>query len=452
LVATEVKRYEDESLFAATPPLEALKILVGVAAARKWKIVHVDVRRAYFHAEALRDVYVELDRRDKSEGEENMIGKLNYAMYGTRDAASSWEACYTKCLIGGGFTQGRSNPCVFMKGEVLLDVHGDEFTITGPDEGIEEARLLISNAFPVQTQQIRPQSTDDEMIVLNRRILVTEHGYRWEPDSKHALRVLRELGLEPGKSKGAVVTGARETAEEERLGERPLGDAEQQLFRSLAASLNYLATDRPDIGFATKELCRAMSKATELDMLKLKRLGRYLVSHGNIATTFKWHCNISEVVGYSDSDHGGSKDRKSTSGGVIVFAGVVVKSWSKHQKVIALSSGEAELYAAVKVGCELKGVRSLCKDYGLDVSLHLYVDAKATLGMLSRRGAGSMKHVETNTFWMQAQVRNKDLTLHKIHTDHNFADVLTKYVPGIRVERLMADMGFIPCGLVMRRK
>ena len=195
-----------------------------------------------------------------------------------------------------------------------------------------------------------------------------------------------------------------------------------------------------------------MSKATELGMLKLKRLGRYLVSHGNIATTFKWHCNISEVVGYSDSDHGGSKDRKSTSGGVIVFAGVVVKSWSKHQKVIALSSGEAELYAAVKVGCELKGVRSLCKDYGLDVSLHLYVDAKATLGMLSRRGAGSMKHVETNTFWMQAQVRNKDLTLHKIHTDHNFADVLTKYVPGIRVERLMADMGFIPCGLVMRRK
>jgi hypothetical protein len=452
LVATEVKRYEDESLFAATPPLEALKILVGVAAARKWKIVHVDVRRAYFHAEALRDVYVELDRRDKGEGEANMIGKLRYAMYGTRDAASSWEACYTKCLVGGGFTQGRSNPCVFMKGEVIMTVHGDDFTITGPDEGIEEARLLISNTFEVQTQQIRPQDIDDDMIVLNRRILVTELGYRWEPDSKHAMRVLRELGLEVGRSKGTVVTGVRESVEEEKLGERPLGDGEQQLFRSLAASLNYLAMDRPDIGYATKELCRAMSKATELDMLKLKRLGRYLVSHGNVATTFKWGCNTTEVFGYSDSDHGGSKDRKSTSGGVLVFAGVVVKSWSKHQKVIALSSGEAELYAAVKVGCELKGVRALCQDFGLKVSLHLYVDAKATLGMLSRRGAGSMKHVETNMFWMQAQVQSKDLILHKVHTDHNFADVLTKYVPGIRVDRLMADMGFIPCALAVRRK
>ncbi len=187
-------------------------------------------------------------------------------------------------------------------------------------------------------------------------------------------------------------------------------------------------------------------------MLKMKRLGRYLISHGNIATTFKWDCNITEVCGYSDSDHGGSRDRKSTSGGVIVFAGVVVKSWSKHQKVIALSSGEAELYAAVKVGCELKGVQSLRKDYGLEVSLRLYVDAKATLGMLSRRGAGSMKHVETNMFWMQSQVHNKSLVLHKIHTDHNYADILTKYVPGARAEGLMTAMGFTPCKLVVRRK
>ncbi len=91
-------------------------------------------------------------------------------------------------------------------------------------------------------------------------------------------------------------------------------------------------------------------------------------------------------------------------------------------------------------------------DYGLEVKLHLYVDAKATLGMLSRRGAGSMKHVETNMFWMQHQVHSKDLALHKIHTDHNLADVLTKYVPGIRCEQLMTAMGFTPCELVVRRK
>ncbi len=124
-----------------------------------------------------------------------MIGKLKFAMYGTRDAASSWEACYTKCLVGGGLAQGKSNPCVFRKGEVILTVHGDDFTITGPCADVEEARLLISSKFEVQTQQIRPQDVGEEMVVLNRRILVTEQGYSWEPDSKHAIRVFEGAGL-----------------------------------------------------------------------------------------------------------------------------------------------------------------------------------------------------------------------------------------------------------------
>ncbi len=54
LVATEVKKYDDESLFAATPPLEALKFLMGMAATRRWGLVHVDVRRANVNAEVPR--------------------------------------------------------------------------------------------------------------------------------------------------------------------------------------------------------------------------------------------------------------------------------------------------------------------------------------------------------------------------------------------------------------
>ena len=67
---------------------------------------------------------------------------------------------------------------MFVKNEVMLTVHGDDFTITGPDQGIEEARLLLSNRFEVKTQQLRPSDVGEEMIVLNRRILVTEDGYQ----------------------------------------------------------------------------------------------------------------------------------------------------------------------------------------------------------------------------------------------------------------------------------
>ena len=46
---------------------------------------------------------------------------------------------------------------------------------------------------------------------------------------------------------------------------------EANKFRRLVARLNYLAQDRTDIAFATKELCRRMSKPVEKDMIDLKR-------------------------------------------------------------------------------------------------------------------------------------------------------------------------------------
>ena len=51
-----------------------------------------DVSRAFFHANATRDVYVQLLDEEKAEGEEGMCSKLNISMYGTRDAAQNWQA------------------------------------------------------------------------------------------------------------------------------------------------------------------------------------------------------------------------------------------------------------------------------------------------------------------------------------------------------------------------
>ena len=55
------------------------------------KLDFIDVRRAYFHAKAKRMVYVQLPPEDAKEG---MCGRLNKALYGTRDAAQNWENAY----------------------------------------------------------------------------------------------------------------------------------------------------------------------------------------------------------------------------------------------------------------------------------------------------------------------------------------------------------------------
>jgi len=55
----------------------------------------IDVRRAYFHAQAITIVYVSLPEEDRQEG---MCGRLNTAMYGTRGAAQNWEYEHSQWL------------------------------------------------------------------------------------------------------------------------------------------------------------------------------------------------------------------------------------------------------------------------------------------------------------------------------------------------------------------
>ena len=112
LVVREINTYKRDHLFAATPPLEAL--ISMTATANKGEIVMVnDISRAFFHAKLEREVYVQLPEEDKGKGEERLCGKLQYSMYGTRDAAKNWFHEYSQKLLQIGFHQGVASPCVF---------------------------------------------------------------------------------------------------------------------------------------------------------------------------------------------------------------------------------------------------------------------------------------------------------------------------------------------------
>ena len=61
-----------------------------------------------------------------------------------------------------------------------------------------------------------------------------------------------------------------------------LSPEEKTLYRAGVARCNYLTSDRPDIAFSVKELCRSMSSPTAADMLALKRMCRYLKGKGRL--------------------------------------------------------------------------------------------------------------------------------------------------------------------------
>ena len=79
LVAMEFNEYADPSLFAATPPLEAMRYIIHRAAtnrhgSKRHCVMTVDVSRAYFNAVSTRDVFIEIPKEDRAEGDENRVG------------------------------------------------------------------------------------------------------------------------------------------------------------------------------------------------------------------------------------------------------------------------------------------------------------------------------------------------------------------------------------------
>ena len=119
-----------------------------------------------------------------------------------------------------------------------------------------------------------------------------------------------------------------------------------------------------------------------------------------------------------------------------------IKSWSSNQSVIATSSGEAEFYAVVKGAAELLGFLSLAKDLEIPFSGHLHSDSSAAIGITSRRGLGKVKHMHTQYLWVQERVRAKDFELHKVRTDQNRADLMTKYLTKPTMDKFLIMLGF----------
>ena len=212
-----------------------------------------------------------------------------------------------------------------------------------------------------------------------------------------------------------------------------LSEREATLYRAIAARLNYLAQDRVDVQFAAKDVAKHMSRPAAMDWVKLKRVARYPAGAPRYVQTYAWQQPEIRVNAYADSDWAGHKvSRKSTSGGLLMIGGHLIKSWSSTQPVIALSSGEAELYALVNAASQAKGLCSLIADFGLETKITVHTDSTAAIGIVHRRGLGKTRHIEVQYLWVQDNVNRKTMSVEKVGTKENPADM---FIKGLKRER-----------------
>ena len=445
LVARQLKAHDrsNNNYFAPTPPLEALRTVLSLAATKlkdwqpvchpksedRMQISIMDISRAYFNAktDTASPTYVSLPPEDADH--EEKCGLLLRHMYGTRAAADGWQEEYSSFLVETlGFRQGLASPCLFKHGErsIALSVHGDDFTACGPKWQLDWFEEAMKQHYELTVQPRMGPAAEDgkEGVVLNRIIRWTDKGLEMEADPRQAEKLISECGLNGANS---VATPGVRLSFEQVENDKPLPEKLHTAFRGSAARANYLAADRLDCQFSAKEICRWMSKPTESSWGSLKRLCRYLVGLPRMVHVYRWQ-SVDTIDVYTDTDWAGCpRTRKSTSGGCIMLGAHTIKTWSSTQSSISLSSGEAEFNGVVRGAGAGLGYRSLLKDLGQELPLRVWTDSSAALGICSRQGLGKLRHLDTHTLWIQQAVRAKQVELRKIAGEVNPADLFTKY-------------------------
>lgn len=345
-------------MFAATPPLEAKKSVFSMAMSQFTRgqaqrvhgtqnLLFVHVRRACFYAPARRPVYVTLPDEDAHEG---MCGKLNRSTYGNRDAASDWEDKYSLHLVSMGVTRGKESPCACFhphKG-IRCAVHGDDFTFLGNDTELQWCTEMMKAEYELEVRGLLGPDKKDEktMTILYRCIEWKQDEIWYEADPRLAEILRRELGL---KDKRPVATPGINTTVKEGEEDPHLDQEASTKYCQLITRCNFIAQDRPDVQYAVKEAARGMTSPKRSDREKLLRIGKNLLGTPRYVITFPAQKDVCTINAYGDHDFAGdSTTRKNTSGGLACLGDHVVKSWSSLQSSIALSGGEAELYAPLQ--------------------------------------------------------------------------------------------------------
>ena len=453
LVGREFNVGRDDSLYAATPPLEALRLILSNAATRipgggggeRKAIMINDVWRAYFYARATRDLYVEIPPEDDEAGP-NVLGKLELCLYGTRDAAKGWQEALSSHLEKIGFRRGIGHPAVFYHPtkDLTTLVHGDDYVSSGLQAELDWLEGELQQAYEIQTQKVGPGGKQDkEGKVLNRIVRCTADGWEYEADPRHAELIVEQLGVTDSRT--LSTPGVDGEAEEDNDEDVDITGQDATRFRGVAARCNYLAMDRPDIQFATKEVCREMSSPTTGSYRRLKRIGQYLKRRPRMVWKYKMQGARQVIDIYSDSDWAGCrKARKSSSGGAIMLGSHCLKTWAKTQAIIARSSAEAELYGVVRAATEGLGTVTLMDDLGMKAKLQLHLDAAAAKGIVERKGLSKVRHIDVNVLWLQETCARKDIPLYKVSGELNPADMMTKHIGSAKIDKntTTMEMGF----------
>ena len=137
-----------------------------------------------------------------------------------------------------------------------------------------------------------------------------------------------------------------------------------------------------------------LEEPAKLDQMRMMRLAKFLVAHSELEWINQAQDVPEKYVVYGDSDWAGSDTRRSTTRAFEQLGQHPIEFSCSTQHIVALSSGEAELYATGRAAAGGLQSVQLLAEAGMDLKLEVPTDSTANLGMHNCIGSGRVRHLD----------------------------------------------------------
>jgi hypothetical protein len=426
--------------FAHTGQYKTFRLALSLVAKWDHELAQFDVPTAFLNAPVDEDIYMELPEGYEQPG---MVCKLEKSLYGLKQAPRNWDKLVHAFITGDmAFKATVSDRSLYFKrsrsGRLMMiyrfvdDMQGSFHTDDA--EEFHQNVALLQKRFNIKQMQtatwmLGMRITRDRKF---RTITLDQELYVSKALEKFGLHQCRVVSTP--EAVGAVHDGHPSL---DQPGDR-------QRYMEMTGTLMYAAiSTRPDIAHAVHYLASNMQAPTQRHMQAAERVFRYLAGTKELGLVFgsrngslvgdsrgrRAQVQV-DVCAFSDADWANDKgDRRSITGWVAKLNGDPVSWSSKKQRVVALSTCEAELYAESAAIQEVLWLRGLMEELGLHTQTGstVYGDNQSAIAVSENGVKGERtKHVDVKYHFVTETVERGDVKLRWVPTTQQQADIFTK--------------------------
>ena len=221
-------------------------------------------------------------------------------------------------------------------------------------------------------------------------------------------------------------------------------EVESTLFKRISGCLRYLTLTRPDLIYLVSYLSRFKSKPYSNHMTATKRILRYVKGTIDYGPKYKSY-KVCKLIGYCENDYVGDLDDKKSTSGLIFFLRSKPIAWNcSKQKVIALSSCDAEYISSTLAVCqgiwisrfmhELSGCEEKCFD--------LCIDNKSAIE-ISRNPIhhGRTKHIDVRFHFIRKCMEEGKVIFRYVRMQDQVVDFFTKLLGTAKFCEFRTEIG-----------